>query len=73
MTRTDVAELKRMFLPSLTDEGRKVINRDGGFVKGQLRHYDVHYEPREYTGNGVNLMKKVLLAGKVSSPDLFRS
>lgn len=73
VTRTDVAELKRMFLPSLSDEGRKVINRDRGFVKGQLQHYGVQYDPRDYTGNGVNLMKKVLLAGKVSSPDHFRS
>lgn len=71
VTRTDVADLKRMFLPSLSPEGREAIKHDRDYVKGQLQHYDVQYEPREYTGNGVNLMKKVLAAGKVRKSLLF--
>ncbi|KAK4110154.1 hypothetical protein N656DRAFT_758203 [Canariomyces notabilis] len=57
--RVDSSSLKSMFLPRLT----------GGcpsedFVRGQLQHYGVDYDEKDFTGNGTRLMKKVLQAGK---------
>lgn len=57
-------ELRAMFLPKMTAEGRKKIRDNGCFVRGQLKHYDVSFKPSELSGKETNLLKKALLAGK---------
>lgn len=63
--RLDGAELKALFLPVVTPEARKLMYNRSDFVAAQLKHYGVEYDKKEYTGNGVLLLKKVLKAGKV--------
>lgn len=58
--------LRRMFLPGLTREANRVLRDKYYFVKGQFQHYGVEYDESEFHGNGTNLLKKMLCAGKVS-------
>lgn len=59
-----------MFLPRLIPEANKFIRdsysmtRGNNFVRGQLQHYGVDYEEREFTVNGTRLLKKALEMGK---------
>ena len=64
--RVDGFSLRRMFLPKLTPEGRKCLNAGYSdyFVRGQLKHYGILFDEREFSGNGTLLLKKVLQAGK---------
>ncbi|KAI1419720.1 hypothetical protein F5Y12DRAFT_205347 [Xylaria sp. FL1777] len=57
--------LRASFLPKLTPAGNKYI-RDSGdsFVRSQLKHYGVAFDDSEFTGNGTQLLKEVLQAGK---------
>lgn len=61
--RVNGASLQRMFVPKLTPEGRKRLNDNNYFVRGQLKHYGVEFDEAEISGNGAVLMKKVLQAG----------
>jgi hypothetical protein len=57
-----------MFLPRLTSSANEKLRESGrSFVRGQLQHYGVDYDEREFTGNGTLLFKKLLQAGKVRS------
>jgi len=56
-----------MFLPKLTPEANRALRQDRNFVKSQLKHYGLQYDEREFTGNGVKLLKKALEAGKFDS------
>lgn len=62
--RVDGPSLESMFLPKLTPEGRRLLDRSYGFVRGQLKHYGVQYDESEISGNGTLLLKKMLQAGK---------
>lgn len=66
--RIDGLRLKTMFLPRLTAEANKLLRDHYGsdFVRGQLQHYGVNYDEKEFSGNGTLLMKKALQAGKVT-------
>lgn len=61
----DGQTLRRMFLPKLTPEASKRLDREYDFVRSQLRHYDVEFDEAQFTGQGTLLFKKVLTAGKV--------
>lgn len=65
--RIDGTRLRELFLPVVTSEAKRLMQRDRDFVVGQLKHYDISYEPKEYTGNGANLLKKLLKEGKVGT------
>lgn len=56
--RYSVHELERMFLPTMTNEGKKTIRDNHGVVKAQLEHYAIQYEGRDFTGNGTPLLKR---------------
>ncbi|PLB54467.1 hypothetical protein P170DRAFT_397971 [Aspergillus steynii IBT 23096] len=62
--RQDGASLRSMFLPKLTPAGQRTLRDHRDFVRGQLQHYDVAFEEPQFTGNGTQLMKKALQAGK---------
>jgi len=47
----------------MTAAGIRAIRKEG-FVKSQLKHYGIQYDEREFTGNGVILLKKRLEAGQ---------
>jgi len=71
--RIETPRLKDMFLPRLTPEANKMFRNHFEFVRCQLKHYGVEFDEGEFTGQGTGLMKKVLLAGKVSLfPRLLR-
>ena len=55
-----------MFIPRISASAAKILKEQPYFVAGQLQHYDVAYSPRELTGNGATLMKKLIREGKVS-------
>jgi hypothetical protein len=63
LERIEVSDLRRMFLPKLTREGKKALD-NRHFVHSQLMHYGVTFEEREFTGNGTTLLKKALQSGK---------
>ncbi|ETS87113.1 hypothetical protein PFICI_00941 [Pestalotiopsis fici W106-1] len=64
--RVQGSHLRQMFLPKLTPEANKRLrdSHEDTFVRGQLKHYGVHFEEGEISGNGTLLIKKVLQAGK---------
>ena len=66
--RTESAELKAMFLPKLSPQGRSFMRDKGAdFVRSLLVHYGVELERSEVPqGQKVNYLKKMLLAGKVN-------
>lgn len=64
--RIDSSHLKTMFLPRLTPEANKLLRDHHSFVRGQLQHYGVDYDEKEFSENGTLLLKKMLQAGKVS-------
>jgi len=64
--RIETQHLKAMFLPRLTPEANKMFRDHLEFVRCQLKHYGVEYDEKDFTGQGAVLMKKALLAGKVS-------
>ncbi|KAI2472342.1 hypothetical protein F4781DRAFT_384241 [Annulohypoxylon bovei var. microspora] len=62
--------LRNMFLPKLTPEANKRLRDHGNFVSDQLKHYGVDYDKEKLTGNGTNLLKKLLKEGKLEKvPD----
>ncbi|KAI1459884.1 hypothetical protein F4805DRAFT_455272 [Annulohypoxylon moriforme] len=62
--------LRNMFLPTLSLEGRRKLNDHHGYVRSQLEHYGVDYDEEEFTGQGINLLKKLLRQGKLDKvPD----
>ncbi|KAK3324154.1 hypothetical protein B0T19DRAFT_402406 [Cercophora scortea] len=62
--RIDGSELERMFLPRLTPEANNLLrHHHANFVRSQLMHYGIEYDPTELTGNGTNLLKRALEAG----------
>ncbi|RYP48153.1 hypothetical protein DL769_011236 [Monosporascus sp. CRB-8-3] len=63
--RVEVSTLRSMFLPRLTPEANKRLRDNYEFVQCQLKHYGVDYDKREMTGNGTNLLKKLLKEGKL--------
>lgn len=65
--RIEGSRLKAMFLPRLAPEAKQLLRNHSSFVRGQLQHYGADYDAREFSGNGVLLLKKVLQAGKASS------
>ena len=65
--RRNVHGLSRVFLPKLTPEANRALRQDRNIVKSQLKHYGLQYDEREFTGNGVKLLKKALEAGKFDS------
>lgn len=60
------SSLRDMFIPRISASAAKIVKEQPYFVAGQLQHYDVAYSPRELTGNGATLMKKLIQEGKVS-------
>lgn len=62
--RVDSTSLKAMFLPKMTREGGRMLQKTD-FVRGQLQHYGVQFDESEFSGNGTLLLKKMLQAGKV--------
>lgn len=60
--------LTALFLPALTSEANKPLHAHSDFARAQWQHYGVHYEEKEYSGQGTLLLKKVLRAGKVRGP-----
>ncbi|XRM46843.1 hypothetical protein ABZX51_009867 [Aspergillus tubingensis] len=62
--RVDSSSLRRMFLPKLSREGQKILRDRTDFVRSQLQHYGVPFEEDHLSGNGTQLMKKVLQEGK---------
>ncbi|KAI0156527.1 hypothetical protein GGR57DRAFT_511473 [Xylariaceae sp. FL1272] len=58
--------LRRMFFPTLSEEGKLKIYRhtDDSFVRSQLKHYGVDYEESEINRKGAVLMRKAIAAGK---------
>lgn len=71
--RVEPSALRKMFLPKLTPEANRTLRKDDYFVHAQLKYYGVEYDPKELTGNGANLMKKMLSQGKVSGTNAYRS
>ncbi|KAK3687513.1 hypothetical protein B0T22DRAFT_510245 [Podospora appendiculata] len=64
MDRVEASDLKRMFFPKVTWEAQRLLrNHRDRFVPAQLKHYGVEYDQNELTGNGVDLLRKVLQAG----------
>ncbi|KAI1379900.1 hypothetical protein F4677DRAFT_442094 [Hypoxylon crocopeplum] len=63
--RVEPSALREMFLPKLTQAANKVLRDKYHFVQAQLKHYGVEYDEMELTGNGTNLLKKMLKAGKL--------
>ena len=63
--RVDGARLKALFLPTLTKEANKLLRDQRNFVRGQLQHYGIDYDEKEFSGNGTKLLKKALQGGKV--------
>jgi hypothetical protein len=63
LERIEPSDLRRMFLPKLTPEGKRALE-NRYFVYCQLMHYGVKFEPKEFTGNGTTLLKKALQSGK---------
>lgn len=64
MDRIEGSQLRKMFLPKLSREGQKALRDNRNFVRSQLKHYGVHFEEREFSGNGTALLKAALQAGK---------
>jgi hypothetical protein len=64
LDRIEGSHLRNMFLPKMSREGQKALRDNRHFVRGQLKHYGVQFEEREFSGNGTALMKKALQAGK---------
>ncbi|CAH0027133.1 unnamed protein product [Clonostachys rhizophaga] len=63
--RMEGSELRAMFLPNLSLEGRRVLAKGGeAFVRGQLLHYGVAFREDECLGCGALLMKIFLRTGK---------
>ncbi|KAH6847725.1 hypothetical protein B0I37DRAFT_431525 [Chaetomium sp. MPI-CAGE-AT-0009] len=64
--RVDGYLLRAMFLPVLTQEAKSRLRNHTGssFVRGQLQHYGVDYDERDFSGQGARLLKKMILAGK---------
>lgn len=63
------AELKKMFLPHMTDAGRQLIyDHNEHFVRGQFHHYGVMFHEVEFVGCGVGLLQKKLKVGEVGGP-----
>ncbi|KAK4203968.1 hypothetical protein QBC40DRAFT_262003 [Triangularia verruculosa] len=62
--RVDGARLKSIFLPRLTPEANKLLRNVHDFVRGQLQHYGVQYNEKDFSGNGTLLLKKMLQAGR---------
>ncbi|OTB05704.1 hypothetical protein M426DRAFT_72762 [Hypoxylon sp. CI-4A] len=68
--RVETSALDDMFLPKLTPAATRALRNNFHFVEGQLKHYGVEYNDDELTGNGTNLLKKMLMAGKLDKvPD----
>lgn len=59
--------LRSLFLPRLTPGGQKVLRDHYNFVRGQLQHYGVAFDERQFTGNGTQLLKKTLQEGGCDS------
>jgi hypothetical protein len=65
--RVDAADLRRMFLPKLTPEAKKMLRESfGRVVPAQLKHYGIEFKEADLKGNGTNFQKTVIAAGKVS-------
>ncbi|OJZ82668.1 hypothetical protein ASPFODRAFT_63855 [Aspergillus luchuensis CBS 106.47] len=62
--RVDSFSLRKMFIPKLSREGQKILRDHTDFVRSQLQHYGVPFEEDQLSGNGTQLMKKVLQEGK---------
>ncbi|RAH52098.1 hypothetical protein BO85DRAFT_508115 [Aspergillus piperis CBS 112811] len=62
--RVDSFSLRKLFLPKLSREGQKILRDRTDFVRSQLQHYGVPFEEDQLSGNGTQLMKKVLQEGK---------
>lgn len=58
------SDLRERFLPKITRGGQALLRRSSGFVKAQLRMYDIAYDDKEFTGQGTRLLQKVLQDGK---------
>ncbi|KAH8434173.1 uncharacterized protein LDX57_011811 [Aspergillus melleus] len=61
--RVDSTTLQSMFLPKLSATGQKALRDHRDFVRGQLQHYGEVFDESQLTGNGTQLIKKVLQAG----------
>ena len=63
----DSSQETNLFLPQLTPEANKLLrdHYSPEFIRGQLQHYGVDYNEKEFSGNGTLLFKKVLQASKV--------
>lgn len=64
MARIGGPELRGMFLPKMSTEATKTMNKNPDFVRSQLAHYGVQFEEKEFVGKGTSLLKKALQAGK---------
>lgn len=64
MERIEGSTLREMFLPKLTSQGRGPLEGNPRFVRSQLKHYGVDVDEEKYSGNGTNLLKSALQAGK---------
>ncbi|TGJ82961.1 hypothetical protein E0Z10_g5812 [Xylaria hypoxylon] len=64
--RVQGSVLRASFLPKLTPAGNEYLRDSYGdhFVRSQLKHYGVQFDDSEITGNGTQLLEKVLQAGK---------
>lgn len=64
--RVETAKLKQLFLPAMTPEAKKLLRDKHYFVSAQLQHYGVQDAAQAGFGQGANVLKKALAAGKVS-------
>ncbi|KAJ5337129.1 uncharacterized protein N7506_005151 [Penicillium brevicompactum] len=64
MERIEGSTLREMFLPKLTSQGRWALKGNPRFVRSQLKHYGVDVDEEKYSGNGTNVLKSALQAGK---------
>ncbi|KAI0153801.1 hypothetical protein BJ166DRAFT_366538 [Pestalotiopsis sp. NC0098] len=71
--RVESSDLRKEFLPKMTSEGERRIARwsksgaPDSFVRAQLKHYGVQFDESDLSGNGVDLLTKVLEDGKCDS------
>lgn len=56
--------LREMFLPKMTPEGKRALDNNFNFVRAQMKHYDVEIDESKFHGNGTNLLKRALRAGR---------
>ncbi|KAI9042127.1 uncharacterized protein KD926_006046 [Aspergillus affinis] len=62
--RVNGDSLRGMFLPKLSSSAQRSLRDHSDFVRGQLQHYGVAFDERQFSGNGTLLMKKVLQDGR---------